>query len=370
MAVYDSIMRALLYGASLTLLYTLYGIYYRLYLSPLSKYPGPKLAALTSWYEFYFDIVQYGRFPWEVQRLHDIYGPVIRISPTEIHVRDPDFFNELMTTSSRPRDKTEFLAGLLGQKSIFGTVPHELHRLRRSALDSYYSKKSVTAVEPLVQGKVDELCDRLSEYVGTQDVVSLNAAFTALALDVVSEHAFGRTYGLLKKPGFDPEWYLMLYKTMEMFPLARCLLWLPAIVKRIPPKMRNWLNKELAFSWNLEAEIRSNVNEVKRNYGAGQTKKSLHKSVFEELLDSDLPPEEKTVDRLSDEGFIIIIAGGDVSAQNLAMLSYELLTHPEILKTLKNELHQARAGSNARLTWQELEQLPFLVGLKKPSTGV
>jgi hypothetical protein len=31
------------------ILYTIYGAIYRLYLSPLSKFPGPKIAALTSW---------------------------------------------------------------------------------------------------------------------------------------------------------------------------------------------------------------------------------------------------------------------------------------------------------------------------------
>lgn len=35
------------------ILYTVYGAIYRLYLSPVAKFPGPKLAALTFWYEFY-----------------------------------------------------------------------------------------------------------------------------------------------------------------------------------------------------------------------------------------------------------------------------------------------------------------------------
>lgn len=36
-------------------------IVYRLYLSPIAKYPGPKLAAASFWYEFYFDVIGFGR---------------------------------------------------------------------------------------------------------------------------------------------------------------------------------------------------------------------------------------------------------------------------------------------------------------------
>lgn len=47
---------------------------YRLYLSPLAKVPGPKLAALTGWYEVYYDLIQPARFPWKIQELHQTYG--------------------------------------------------------------------------------------------------------------------------------------------------------------------------------------------------------------------------------------------------------------------------------------------------------
>jgi hypothetical protein len=55
-------------------LYTVYGAIYRLYLSPVAKFPGPKLAALTFWYEFYFDIVKHGSYVYEIKRMHEKYG--------------------------------------------------------------------------------------------------------------------------------------------------------------------------------------------------------------------------------------------------------------------------------------------------------
>ena len=67
-------LTGLLYVAGICLLYIVYSVFWRLVLSPLAKYPGPKLAALTGWYETYYEIILRGRFPWEVERLHDLYG--------------------------------------------------------------------------------------------------------------------------------------------------------------------------------------------------------------------------------------------------------------------------------------------------------
>jgi hypothetical protein len=49
-------------------------IVYRLYLSPLSEFPGPKLAALSNWYEFYYDVVLHGKFTFQIQKLHQQFG--------------------------------------------------------------------------------------------------------------------------------------------------------------------------------------------------------------------------------------------------------------------------------------------------------
>ncbi|KAK2034871.1 hypothetical protein LX32DRAFT_648232 [Colletotrichum zoysiae] len=74
------------------------------------KYPGPNLAAVTHWYEAYYDLVAEGgggQFTWQVKGMHEKYRPILRIIPEEMHIDDPDFWNEIYcsSTPSKPMDK-------------------------------------------------------------------------------------------------------------------------------------------------------------------------------------------------------------------------------------------------------------------------
>ena len=52
---------------------------YRLYLSPLARFPGDKLAALTGWVETYHDVVRGGQFIFKVEEWHAKYGMPARV---------------------------------------------------------------------------------------------------------------------------------------------------------------------------------------------------------------------------------------------------------------------------------------------------
>jgi hypothetical protein len=62
----------------ITGIYLGWTLIYRLYISPLSKIPGPKLAAATFWYEFYYDAILGGRYTFKIRELHQRYGESIR----------------------------------------------------------------------------------------------------------------------------------------------------------------------------------------------------------------------------------------------------------------------------------------------------
>jgi hypothetical protein len=49
-------------------------IIYQLYFHPLAGFPAPKLAAATRWYEFYYDVIQQGKYVYYVGQMHEKYG--------------------------------------------------------------------------------------------------------------------------------------------------------------------------------------------------------------------------------------------------------------------------------------------------------
>lgn len=51
---------------------------YRLFFHPLASIPGPRLAAASYWYEYYYDVVKEGKYMWKLIELHKEYGETFR----------------------------------------------------------------------------------------------------------------------------------------------------------------------------------------------------------------------------------------------------------------------------------------------------
>ena len=77
-------MSTIIWLSIASLLFLASAIVYRLYLHPLAGVPGPKLAALTSWYEFYYDCVLGGKYCFKIDELHKQYGEFGAIKRTHI----------------------------------------------------------------------------------------------------------------------------------------------------------------------------------------------------------------------------------------------------------------------------------------------
>jgi cytochrome P450 len=88
--------------------------------------------------------------------------------------------------------------------------------------------------------------------------------------------------------------------------------------------------------------------------------KGTHPTVFKELLDSDLPREEVTIQRLAEEAQTVVAAGQVTTAHFLKMTSFHVLANPDILTKLKEELKSAMPSDGSLPPLSKVEPLPYL----------
>lgn len=84
-----------------------------------------------------------------------------------------------------------------------------------------------------------------------------------------------------------------------------------------------------------------------------------NKTIFQEILDSKLPPEDKTQKRLEDEAQIVVGGGVETTAFALAIAAFHIIDKPRIYERLHADLVKA-FPNRATLELQPLEQMPYL----------
>jgi cytochrome P450 len=294
--------------------------------------------------------------------MHERYGPIVRISPYELHIDDPDFYDELYVGPSvRKTDKYKRSAHAFGgPNAAFGTVEHNQHRLRRGVLNPFFSKKSVAELSPIIQSKISHLLDRLRKFRDTDQPIDLVLAYTALTVDIITEYAFARSMDNLDKPDWGRSWHKLVRDSSKLFHTGKQFPRLIRAMFSLPESVAQAMNPDLVLFAVLAKMMRDNIEEVQRT--KLRQPSGSHRTIFHELLfNSDLPPADRTMDRLADEGVSVVVAGSVTVAHTLYRTSFELLNNPGKLSALKEEfsVHTAKNGGQP-LTLQQLEQLPYL----------
>ena len=91
--------------------------------------------------------------------------------------------------------------------------------------------------------------------------------------------------------------------------------------------------------------------------------KVAHKTVFNSLFTSDLPPEELSVTRVQQEAAGLVGAGIETSKSTLSLASFYILDNPEILRRLRKELTDAIPDVTNPPPLSTLERLPYLTAI-------
>ncbi|PYI13626.1 cytochrome P450 [Aspergillus violaceofuscus CBS 115571] len=292
---------------------------------PLYQITRPKLAPITFLYEAWFDLILGGRYSLENQRMHEIYGPVVRIHPEELHINDIAFTDEIYSTGKRRRNKQVHLNLFAGPitEAMVSAVDHDLHRLRRSAANKFFSRAQITKLEADIEDLADQLCDKLIN-IGTksEEPIDLVTAYSCFTSDIISGYCFGEPFGFIRQKSWEPNFRHALHSLLtpmhvfQSFPLLKAIVDLmPSVAKWLDPRV-----KGLVEEGNEKMPAR--VHKARREYQAGEA------------------PERPAIFILwlGGESYSFIAAGTETTAWTLTVITFHLCHNPTLLDKLADEL--------------------------------
>ncbi|KAI0171940.1 cytochrome P450 [Hypoxylon sp. FL1284] len=352
------------------IVYLLYRAVWNLFYHPLSHIPGPRLAAATYLPEFWYDVVKFGRYTKEIAKMHDIYGPIIRINPDEVHCNDAQFIDEIYASGNRKRDKPlHQIIGSTMEESFFATAGHDQHRMRRAPLAKLFSRNQVMRLEPGIHQLVQRFCSKLLDCAGSGQPINTQTAYSCFTSDVISDYCFGESFGFLNQESWEPNFREPLYSLLQTTFLFRFFPFLKHTALA-SSWFVNYLSKDMALLIRtLDTDIPNQIRKAQADLNTGRAAAAAaaaaeRPTVFGEVLSSDLPAADKTLARLRGEAAALLGGGTETASWTLAVVTYHVLHRPAILARLTAELRGAGADDARALPpWAALERVPYLAAV-------
>ncbi|KAE9376744.1 cytochrome P450 ClCP1 [Stipitochalara longipes BDJ] len=305
--------------------YLVYTSISRLYFHSLSKYPGPRLWAISKLPDAYYRAI--GRQAFINAEIHRQYGPVVRTAPDELSFNVEEAWNDIYgkptpRNTQLPKDELQFFKPVSGTNGMIQEPSDEEHQRQRRFFSQCFSEKALRDQEPIMKQYFDLLIQRLREQYG--QATDLNMWYSLAVFDISCDLAFGESLSCLKNSVIHP-WLKsiqMMMKflpatgmTMKFYPLDKILLF-------------------LATPYARQAEMKHRI------FVEEKVKKRLEIQAPRPDLTFNTP-DGLNFSQICENAAPLITGGSEPSSSLLAAATYLLLTNPSTLAKLTALLRTA-----------------------------
>ena len=243
--------------------------------------------------------------------------------------------------------------------AILATVEHDVHRRRRNAYDKYFSKQSIRNYSNVIQATVDKLCERMRQISKSGNPVNLFYVYSAMTGDVVTGYCLPEAYGLLDEPDGGKDLHEMFAFTLANVHMLKHFPILLSVMLGLPQRIAAFLIPDLAMTFRWQRKWVQQIDEIKSS-GEDVKAEGGRPSIFQTLLDSDLPASDKSAYRLMQDAQTILGGGIVTTTMALVLATYYILSDESVLRALTDELAAAIPDPAHPPPLIELEQLDYL----------
>ncbi|KAH8688652.1 pisatin demethylase [Talaromyces proteolyticus] len=332
------------------------------FLSPLASIPGPFLAKITS--KWLILVEMSGNRTTTIHKLHNQYGPTVRVGPNEVSFADGNVIKELYGQSSDFMKAPVYDQFSQHPVGIFSMQNKAEHRERRKLLSHAFAQSNLLQIEPVIGDTVKQLLKKINGTMGQPtDALVLLRMF---ALDVVGndtgELFLGKSFSALesiKPPTFirDLDAYFIVMGMKGSFP------WLFEIASYFPST--KWQELQQA-----PKRLRTYGENALRDYRLRQDagpKGAKYKDLLHKMLTShetvSTPSGKPTEVPMTDEQISLeignlVFAGTDTTSTTLTYLFWQL-AQCKWQELLRDELAITQLVDGIA-TFGDIDQFPIL----------
>ena len=139
-----------------------------------------------------------------------------------------------------------------GNISLAGTIPHDLHKVRRASLNSYFSKASVKRLEPIIKDITSKLLKRLDSASMSREVLTMRMVYKAVTSDVINFYAFGKAKNEIDMPDFNAPYQRGMERLNEVIYVLLQFGWLYYVLDMLPNAVASWAMPSLIVHRNAK----------------------------------------------------------------------------------------------------------------------
>ncbi|KAJ4019736.1 hypothetical protein NW766_003494 [Fusarium irregulare] len=312
---------------------------------PLSALPGPWYTHFTGIPLLYTRAT--GTSRQHLRRIHKVYGPVVRVGPSEVSINSLDGYYKVHGVGSRCIKAPVFDSIRFSHSPMLFTMRDpKLHAQRKRVLGRGFAamkEEQEVTIRRLAELAVSKIKKEAQD--GRADVYKW---WRCLAVDVISEMAVGKSFELLESGGQD----LPVFKALgNAGPSVILQVMLPssllALTKWSPI---TWLRDVGQVTEIIFNRVSTALNEV--------LSPSCGPSMVRHIL-SEAELSKRPVlsdDELGSEVAMMLVAGSDSTAATLTYATWEIIRDPDLRRKIEDEV----AGLREDFTSKDLEALPLL----------
>ncbi|KAK7738498.1 hypothetical protein SLS53_006017 [Cytospora paraplurivora] len=193
----------------------------------------------------------------------------------------------------------------------------------------------------------------------------------AFNLDTLADCFFDRGMDLLLNEDQARSWSKTVGAVAVSTPFAKQFPWFIPMASKLPTRILEIMVPEIARILRLRQIQAAEAAEIHSLDLPLVTKTGKRHELYRTILSSSLlDAREKEPGRISQEAFVVLVAGSETTARILSTGSFHILENRErVLTPLWEELTQVMPDPHKRPSVQELERLPWLGWIIPPGTA-